>query len=375
MLIAAIAALLIHRPPIYVHYMPWFSSQGKELGWHWRMNRTSEEVRNSGNVASHYHPLIGPYDELDPDVVELQVHWMKFAGFDGVIADWYGKEKVWDYPDVDARTELLFRIATKAGLRIGVMYEDQSVGNAIREHHLPADQKVPAAARAGSFLGSDWLKRSNWIHFSDRPAVFVFGPQAFGAQEWGAFRAGTGPIDLLTLHHLREGAQGAFDWPLPDPGLSATDAFQARAAAWPIKVSSAFPRFNDFYREGGQSGYAKIDDADGKTYRDTLRRGLGFGDAVQVATWNDWQEGTQIEPSREFGYRDLIATQEARKALDSSFAFQKEDLELPLKLYRCRKAGGDPASLDEVSNLLDQGRTAEARKLLARFERLLRVAQ
>jgi hypothetical protein len=26
---------------------------------------------------------------------------------------------------------------------------------------------------------------------------------------------------------------------------------------------------------------------------------------IQIATWNDWGEGTVVEPSREFGYRDL----------------------------------------------------------------------
>jgi len=25
---------------------------------------------------------------------------------------------------------------------------------------------------------------------------------------------------------------------------------------------------------------------------------------VQIATWNDWGEGTGIEPTAEFGYRD-----------------------------------------------------------------------
>lgn len=33
---------------------------------------------------------------------------------------------------------------------------------------------------------------------------------------------------------------------------------------------------------------------------------------VQIATWNDWGEGTGIEPTVEFGNRDLLTIQRLR---------------------------------------------------------------
>lgn len=127
----------------------------------------------------------------------------------------------------------------------------------------------------------------------------------------------------------------------------------------------AYPRFKDWYEEGGQTGHADLPDADGATYRETLAQALAQRPvAVQVATWNDWQEGTQIEPSVEVGVRDLHATQTARRRLDPSFPFTGADLDLPLRLYRARRAGSDARQLDAVAEALRAGRAAEARRLL-----------
>jgi hypothetical protein len=58
---------------VYVHYMPWFKSKEYAGAWglHWTMrNQNPDRVLPNGNreIASHYYPLIGPYDSADPDV-------------------------------------------------------------------------------------------------------------------------------------------------------------------------------------------------------------------------------------------------------------------------------------------------------------------
>src|SRR5437762_12910891 len=80
-------------------------------------------------------------------------------------------------------------------------------------------------------------------------------------------------------------------------------------------VPAAFPRFNDIYGEAGsRPSYGVIDDQNGRTYAELLDRALMSSSTIlQLVTWNDWGEGTQIEPSVEFGYRDLEATQRARR--------------------------------------------------------------
>jgi hypothetical protein len=355
------------RPPLLIHVMPWFVVEGKELGWHWRMNKSSEDVRKSGKVAAHYQPLTGPYDSKDPHILELQVTWMKLAGFDGIVADWYGTQPHFDYPLIHARTQALFQTATRAGLTISVVYEDQTVKHAIREGLIKQQQAPEIALQTGRFLRENWLARPNWLRLRNKPVVFVFGPQHFGAGEWEQFRVGAGDFSLLTLHRSEPYAQGGFDWPVPKYGLEFTRSYPTRSKEWPIRVAVAFPRFRDYYEEGSYAGerHPDIPDESGQTYLQTLNKALQSGsDAVQVATWNDWQEGTQIEPSQEIRFRDLVATQAARRRIDPKFRYRPEDFELPLKLYDLRRRGMPEAKLKPIGEALLSGRTTEARKLL-----------
>jgi hypothetical protein len=353
------------RPPLLIHVMPWFSADAESLGWHWRMNRSAEEVCKSGRIASHFRPLIGPYDSLDPDLIELQVGWMKLAGFDGVLADWYGTQSHFDYPMIHQRTKALFDVATKAGLTIGVVYEDQTVGNAIREKLITADQAAPIARQTGKFLAKEWFTRPNWLRIKGKPAVLVFGPQYFTQDYWAAFGAAAGDYQLLTLHKTHPFSQGGYDWPIPSLGMKFTDEFGARSKGWSIRIPVAFPRFKDFYAAAGEKSYPELPDRDGQTYCDTLAAAIALApDAVQVATWNDWQEGTQIEPSIELGLRDLIATQEARRKLDPRFPFTSKDLDLPLAIFQARKKMANPAQLQPLAEALLQGKTDYVRRQL-----------
>lgn len=350
--------------------MPWFEINNNVWGWHWKMSLNQTELSKNGRVASHYRPLLGPYDSADPAVVEVHILWVKVGGFDGVLANWYGTQPHFDYPMIHQRTQLLFGAAAQHGLKIGVIYEDQTVKHALNNGLIQASETLRIARETGSFLKTEWLGRKEWWTIGGKPVLTVFGPQFFDENHWSVLRNETGPVNFLTLHHRRIYADGVFDWPLPSQGLSFTNDFWNRTASSPIRIPVAYPRFHDYYEEAGQSGYAELPDQNGQTYRQLLNLAISQNpEAVQVATWNDWQEGTQIEPSIEHTYRDLITTQQARRKLDSRFPFVEADLELPLRVYRLRKKGRDKDRLDRIVQMISSGRTAEARKSLAALER------
>ena len=93
---------------------------------------------------------------------------------------------------------------------------------------------------------------------------------------------------------------------------------------------------------------------------------------MQIATWNDWGEGTGIEPTEEFGYRDLETVQEVvRTALDPAFPFRPADLRLPARLLALRRAAGAPRdgeALDGVARLIAAGEVAAAAARLDALE-------
>ena len=80
-------------------------------------------------------------------------------------------------------------------------------------------------------------------------------------------------------------------------------------------MAVAYPRFHDIYEQAKvHESWGKIDDDHGKTFAATLEKALRSGlPLIQISTWNDWGEGTVIEPSLEFGYRDLEVVQRLRR--------------------------------------------------------------
>src|SRR5262249_53240945 len=139
----------------------------------------------------------------------------------------------------------------------------------------------------------------------------------------------------------------------------AQDAFYRESKGWATGMAVAFPRFHDIYEQAKvHKSWGTIDDNDGKTFVATLAAALKSGlPLVQICTWNDWGEGTAIEPSADFGYRDLETLARLRRDLiDPKFATQPEDLRMPLRLYhlrrRARQRGVPVAEHDQLAGLL-----------------------
>ncbi|HLO98264.1 MAG TPA: hypothetical protein VK171_06690 [Fimbriimonas sp.] len=369
-MIALLIATTATRPLLLAHVMPWFERTSTTSGFHWKMNLTDEQVTQQGKIASHYTPLTGSYDSLDRNVVEMQVQQIKLAGFDGIIADWYGPAKWYDYPIIHARTKLLFEVATRAGLSICVMYEDQTLRNAIKGNLIKPEEADGYAREAGKWIQENWINQPNWLQLQGRKALFVFGPQHLKKPGWDALLGACGSPALLTEHLPTDSSSGVFDWPVPKEGLQFNFDFPRRMLSGKINVAVAYPRFHDWYKQGGQGeGYGVLPDEKGETYRNLLQAGIqSKADAIQVATWNDWQEGTQIEPSKEFGVRDLISTQVVRRQIDPEFKFQSKDLGLPTRLYELRKAGPWNTRHDQASEALLKGDINLARSLIPASE-------
>lgn len=115
---------------LFMHYMPWFQNKefSKVWGYHWTMKTQDPEKFVSDErreVASHFYPLIGPYDSGDPDVFEYHLLLMLYAGVDGVLIDWYGSHgKVNDYSENLENSEALISKMSSMGMKFGIVYEE-----------------------------------------------------------------------------------------------------------------------------------------------------------------------------------------------------------------------------------------------------------
>ena len=361
------------RTVILAHYMPWYTAKpfDDHWGWHWTMNHFDPDQNVSGRpqIASRYTPLIGPYDSGDPAVLECQLLQMKISGIDGVIVDWYGRTNYRDYAILHRNTTRLLQQTERLKMRFVICYEDQTIPALVKANRISPNERVSHAVSEIDWLGQYWFRSASYLKLDGKPLLLSFGHAGLTDEQWKACLSRSQPsIAYFSQDYRREGAQGGFGWPVPKLGLPHLERFLTTAKSWPAAIPVAFPRFNDIYREAGVSdGYPQIADDRGRTFVKTLRKAIDAQQAVvQIATWNDWGEGTQIEPSNEFGYRDLEAVQAMRQRQDSNFQYTTEDLRLPHRLLELRREGiADVKELDQAILSASRGDLGQARRLIA----------
>ena len=156
--------------------------------------------------------------------------------------------------------------------------------------------------------------------------------------------------------------------------MASLDTYYAAPKGGSVLMPVVFPRFHDIYKQAGvHDSYGEIPDSDGRTFTATLERALkSRAPFVQIATWNDWGEGTGIEPTTDFGYRDLETILKLSQQPNVSTRRSTDDLRLPYRLWvlRVRQSVTPqrPAALDTIASLLSSGKTASARAALTRLE-------
>jgi len=380
------------RPLLLAHYMAWYQTPyvSKMWGWHWTMNRFMPRQNEQGewsDLASHYTPLTGPYDSSDPLLLEYQVQLMKLSGIDGVIVDWYGSEQAEDYAPINQAAGRLFEAVRKAGLKFVICYEDQTVKQMIAKRYFDEAEAAAHGQLAMRYLQETWFRDEAYLKVDGQPLLFVFGPQYFkGGRQWQALFEGIEPQPLLVTLDNPVDTVGAGSYPWPPMSLSAGGElrpevlaqylgnFYAKTSQDRYKVGGAFPGFKDIYEQGGAgSSYGYLDERGGETFRATLQDALVHDlDMIQLITWNDYGEGTGIEPTVQFEYRYLELTQAARRAIEGGrFAYTAEDLRLPLRVYELRsRYAAEPAAAAELARLgeaLLAGDVKTAAKLLRKY--------
>jgi hypothetical protein len=355
---------------VLAHYMPWFEAKpvSEKWGWHWTMSAFDPDKQIDGqpSIASHFHPLIGPYDSSEVAVLEYQLLTMKLAGIDGVIVDWYGLTDFRDYAILHRNTTRLLETAERLKMKFVICYEDQTIPALVEGKRIAVADRVNHAATEIQWLSKYWFKSGSYLKLDGKPVLLSFGQTGLTNDEWAqCLKQSAVPVIYFSQQQRRAAAAGAFDWPTPSEPLVAFERFHKNARDWPQSIPVAFPRFVDIYGEAkvGPS-YGRLDDDKGQSFRMMLERAFqSKASVVQIATWNDWGEGTQIEPSHEFGYRDLETVWKLRRQQ----APKIEYLRLPeMLLERRRKQPSDEVSkqLDHVADLLRQGQCVEAAAML-----------
>ncbi len=362
---------------VYAHYMPWFQSLEYDGFWgqHWTMaNKDPNIVDSLGQreIASYYYPIIGPYSSKDPDLQEYHLLMMKLSGIDGVIFDWYGSRNIYDYKLIKSSTNSFMRRTNDLGLDFSIMYEDRVAQQAVDEGL--ANNVIEAAQLDFEYIKTKYFSRPNYLKHDDKELLFVFGPETIvDSTAWNnifsVFPEAEKP-HFLTLWAAQDAvgdsASGEFLWVAEDHLVAHDYYYDTYLGNNSVTVGSTYPGFDSFYEAGGwglQHEWGITHNA-GTTFLETLNyTHHEAADFVQLVTWNDFGEGTMLEPTEEFGFLNLQLIQEY-----TGVTYEPIDLQTALDLYRARKefAGNVDVEyyLDRVYRKIKKSKMERARLIL-----------
>lgn len=319
-------------PHIAAHYMPWFQvpqdTESTEKPWsHWSWNgtpshhpsrRTEEGIRD---LATAQYPLIGPYDSSEEAVIRYHLATAKAAGIEVIIPIWYGPGS-----STDDNILPLLEEAERQGLKVGICYEEKINFPPYRDPQNRADI-VQTMSEDLNYILATYGQHPAYLRKNGVPFVCQFnywgtgplGPNYLTPMEWKQVQAQLEGAVVFARQNLdaayHPAVQGAFHWWTADPGQMTAFIEQAQrlkdAKQLDFYMTMAAPGFNDKGVQGWGNGTRFEDRQDGKVWQQSLQAAAaGNPDLIQIVTWNDFNEGTEIEPTLEHGFNYLDALEQ-----------------------------------------------------------------
>jgi glycoprotein endo-alpha-1,2-mannosidase len=272
-----------------IFYYPWFGTPARDGTYdHWQQNGHAPIA----DLASDFYPARGPYSSSDPSVLDGQMREIERAGIGEVVVSWWGRGSA-----VDERLPAVIAAA--------------------REHSLEAAAHLePYAGRTVAGTGDDiaYLRALGIRDF------YVYRATDFPAAEWQALTSTLSGVRLfaqtpLAAYAKAAGFTGIYTY---DPLTYRGEMFARMCKAAHKQGLLCAPSVGPGYSAARATGDKRVlDRRGGRTYDSMWRAATHSGaDFVTITSYNEWNEGTQIEPAcRHDGYENYLGAWGERDSL------------------------------------------------------------
>jgi glycoprotein endo-alpha-1,2-mannosidase len=254
-----------------IFYYPWFGTPRRDGAFaHWQQGGSAPPA----SVASGFYPARGPYSSADSLVLDAQMREIAAAGIGTVISSWWGKGSL-----EDRRLPQVIAAARAHGLSVAAHLE-------------------PYGGRTVATTEAD-IAYLRELGISD---FYVWASVELPDAEWAELNTRTGGVRVFANTNLAgRAAAGKFD------GLYTYDVLLFDGVLFPRLCGQArklgllcAPSVGPGYDARRATGDARVRPRrHGATY-DRMWRGAvrARADLVTITSYNEWHEGTQIEPAR-----------------------------------------------------------------------------
>jgi hypothetical protein len=272
------------RPaPVFAYYYIWFDP-------------------SSWNRAKTDLPMLGKYSSDDPDVMRQQIVWAKQAGIDGFIVSWKHTATL------DRRLARLIDVAESEHFSLEVIYQGLDFSR----------KPLPAARIAADFryFAQTFAARAPFRAFA-KPVIIWSGTWMYSTADIAQVTAVVRPAIMVLAseksaagyERVADSVDGdAYYWSSVNPDTNRgyleklvdfSNAIHGRGGIWIAPAAAGF----DARQLGGTT---VVDRQNGAVLeRELATANASAPDALGLISWNEFSENSQIEPSRNYGFRYL----------------------------------------------------------------------
>jgi hypothetical protein len=261
-------------PEVSIFYYPWHATQPHDGFWHhWQSN--GHDPPN--DIGSNFWPTRGLYSNRDPVVLDAQFTDMAGAGIDVAISSWWGRNS----------------------------YEDSvlpGVTNAARAHGVRvAIHLEPYAGRSPASVADDIRYLNATYGITD---FYVYEMNRSPVADWAAAAASLSGVRVLAQSgNITRMRSGAFADDVRAAGFSGVytyDAIRYSTQDFAAVCTNA----HQFNGTRAGSALAVVAPEGGQRYDNLWAGAIDAGDFVSITSYNEWHEGTQIEPATRHCFPD-----------------------------------------------------------------------
>jgi glycoprotein endo-alpha-1,2-mannosidase len=291
-------------------YYGWYgnpATDGRYQNWnHAVADNSGRQFPGGDDIGANYYPQAGCYSSNDPATLDRQMRELRRARVGVICASWWGKDTF-----TDRSLPRLLDAAAGHGLKVNL-------------HMEPFPGRNATTTRAAVVYAIDTYGRHPAFHrsaeFGGRPAFFVYDSYLTPAREWAEVFS---PAGVNTLRGTAYDAAVIGLWVKEGDGRFMTEGhfdgyytyFAADGFTWGSTTRN-WPQMARFAREhrllfipSVGPGYidTRIRPWNGSTTRDReqgayydrlFQAAIASGaPLISITSFNEWHEGTQIEPA------------------------------------------------------------------------------
>jgi uncharacterized protein YraI len=284
------AATAQEAPPVLAFYYAWFD-------------------QNSWGAGRSVDLPAEPYNSADRAAIERHVAQAQTAGIDALVQAWYGPQVENNQTETNFRA--LLEIGQARGLKAAVDFETTG----------PFFGDAGAVINGLETLLTTHVQHPAYLRYQGKPVIFFWRQQRFSIDEWVNIRNQVDPhrntiwiaegVDIsyqaiFDGHHLYSIAWAGSPADQLATWGNRVRAYEAENGVERLWIATAMPGYNDTNLP--RANTFAIPRRNGDFYRETWQGAVASQpDMVIITSFNEWPEGTHIEPSLNYGnfYLDL----------------------------------------------------------------------